>query len=76
MRFRSSPAISADPCRGKKRLEAADDPGLSLLYYLFAAKGWGLRDLRAFYEGRDGWMDIIRAFAAHQVERRGEGFKW
>lgn len=49
---------------------------MSLLYYLFAAKGWGLRDLRALYEGRDGWVEVIQAFAAYQAERRGEGYKW
>ena len=65
-----------DPCRGKKRLEAADDPGLSLLYYLFAAKGWGLRDLKALYEARDGWTEVIRVFAAYQAERRSDGFWW
>lgn len=48
---------------------------MSLLYYLFAAKGWGLRDLRALYEGRDGWVEVIQAFAAYQAERRGEGYK-
>nr|WP_325212345.1 hypothetical protein [uncultured Oscillibacter sp.] len=49
---------------------------MSLLYYLFAAKNWGLQDLKVLYEGRDGWTAVIRAFAAHQAERRSEGFRW
>lgn len=49
---------------------------MSLLYYLFAAKSWGLHDLRTMYEGRDGWMEIIRVFAAHQTERKSKGFQW
>lgn len=49
---------------------------MSLLYYLFAAKGWGLRDLKALYEVRDGWTEVIRVFAAYQAERRSDGFWW
>ena len=47
-----------------------------LLYYLFAAKCWGLHDLKALYVGRDGWTAVIRAFAAYQAERRSDHFAW
>jgi len=46
------------------------------LYYLFAAKNWGLSDLKALYEGRDGWTEVIRAFAAEAAQRRRDGFAW
>lgn len=47
-----------------------------MLYYLFAAKSWGLHDLKALYEGRDGWTEVIRAFAAFHAERRSQGLRW
>lgn len=47
-----------------------------LLYYLYAAKGWGLHDLKALYEGRDGWQKIIREFAAFQEEQRRQKYAW
>lgn len=47
-----------------------------MLYYLFAAKNWGLRDLKALYKGRDGWTELIRAFAAYQAERRAQKHDW
>lgn len=47
-----------------------------MLYYLFAAKNWGLHDLKALYEARDGWMEVIRAFAAFHAERRSQGLRW
>lgn len=43
---------------------------MSLLYYLFHAHHWGLRDLRGLQEGGDGWQELIREFAAYEVERR------
>lgn len=53
---------------------AASDPEISLLYRLFCLHHWGLADLKALYEGRDGWQVLIRAFAAHEAERRAAGF--
>ena len=32
--------------------------------------------MKALYKGRDGWMEVIRVFAACQVERRSQGYKW
>lgn len=47
-----------------------------MLYYLFAAKNWGLSDLKALYEGRDAWTEIIRAFAALHRERLRQKYPW
>lgn len=47
-----------------------------MLYYLFAAKSWGLQDLKALYEGRDGWIEIIREFAALYEERLRQKYAW
>lgn len=54
--------------RRKKRLKAGDDPALGLLFYLFRVKNWGLSDLKALYESRDGWQEIIRAFLAYEIQ--------
>jgi len=31
-------------------------------------KNWGLSDLKALYEARDGWQEIIRAFFAYEIQ--------
>lgn len=48
---------------------AGSDPELNLLFYLFR-RGWGYRDLRALWERRDGWQEIILALAAYEMELR------
>lgn len=55
---------------------AADDPDLSLLYVLFCVHHWPLSELRALYEGRDGWQALIRTFAAHELDRRKAGYRF
>ncbi|WP_455581203.1 hypothetical protein [Dysosmobacter sp.] len=38
--------------------------------YLFRVQHWGYRDLRALYECRDGWQELIRELAAYDAELR------
>jgi hypothetical protein len=43
---------------------------LSLLYYLFAAKNWGLQDLKVLYEGRvDGGHPGVRRPSGGKTKR-------
>jgi len=43
---------------------------LILLYHLYHVHHWGISDLRALYECKDGWQEIIMEFFAHEMETR------
>ena len=45
---------------------------MGLLYYLFSVHHWGLRDLKALWEGETGWHDLIFALSSYEVEQRAE----
>ena len=51
------------------------DGELGLLYYLFSAHHWGLRDLRALWEGETGWHDLVYALASHEANERAKQMK-
>ena len=45
---------------------------MGLLYYLFSAHNWGLRDLRDLWEGGTGWHDLILALSSYEAHQRTE----
>lgn len=42
---------------------------------MFSAHHWGLRDLRALWEGETGWHDLIYALASYEANERAERLK-
>ena len=48
---------------------------MGLLYYLFSVHHWGLRDLKALWEGETGWHDLIFALSSYEVEQRAKAVR-
>ena len=48
---------------------------MGLLYYLFSVHHWGLRDLKALWDGETGWHDLIFALSSYEVEQRAKAVR-
>lgn len=48
---------------------------MGLMYYLFSVHHWGLKDLKALWEGETGWHDLIFALSSYEVKKRAEALR-